>query len=352
MLVGTSGAGAVTGASGTPGSSGIAGGAGIKGTSGTTGSGSIAGASGSTGAAGAAGADAAAGTAGAGAAGSGDGEPDVACTGDKGAPAVVQSYTQMGKGPSGPTPIVIETEPTLAGYTIYRPKDLTEKYPQFVFMDGSCNLEGVGAFSEVLSEIASYGFITIVVGNPTSSGSEALSTDPKSMLKPLDWLYTENDRPCSKYYHKVLKNKAAASGQSCGGVHALGAGKDPRVATVVPMNSGLTGMSADAQSVLSALHGSVAYLIGGSSDLAYSPAQGDYPALPKTLPAWYGNFGNVGHFYIFGQDNGGEFGRVAVAWLRWQLKDETGADTKGLFVGANCGLCSGTDWVVKSQNLN
>jgi hypothetical protein len=107
-------------------------------------------------------------------------------------------------------------------------------------MDGSCNLEGVGAFSEVLSEIASYGFITVVVGNPTSSGSEALSTDPKSMLKPLDWLYTENERPCSKYYHKILKNKAAASGQSCGGVHALGAGKDPRVATVVPMNSGLT----------------------------------------------------------------------------------------------------------------
>jgi hypothetical protein len=265
---------------------------------------------------------------------------------------MVQSYTQQGKAPSGPIPIVIETEPTLAGYTIYRPKDLTEKYPQFVFMNGGCMLEGVGAFSEVLSEVASYGFIVIVVGSPTAGGSEALSTDPTSMLKPLDWLYTENDRPCSKYYHKILKDKAAMSGQSCGGVHAIGAGKDPRVATVVPMNSGLSGMATNSQAALSALHGSIAYLIGGTSDIAYSPADSDYPALPKTLPAWYGNFGNVGHYYIFGQDNGGEFGRVTVAWLRWQLKGETGAGTKDLFVGTSCGLCSGTDWVIKSQNLN
>jgi hypothetical protein len=248
-------------------------------------------------------------------------------------------------------PIVIETEPTLPGYTIYRPQDLKERYPQFVFMNGGCMLEGVGAFSEVLSEIASYGFIAITVGSPTAGGSETLSTDPKSMLKPLDWLYAENDRACSKYYHKVLKDKAAMSGQSCGGVHAIGAGKDPRVATVIPMNSGLSGMTTDAQAALNALHGSIAYLIGGQSDIAYSPAQGDYAALPKTLPAWYGNFGNVGHYYIFGQDNGGEFGRVAVAWLRWQLKGETGPDTKDMFVGTGCGLCSGTDWVVKSQNL-
>jgi hypothetical protein len=287
----------------------------------------------------------------AGASGSGDGEVDVACTGDKGAAAVVQTYTQQGKGPSGPLPTVIETEPTLPGYTLYRPKDLKEKYPQFVFMNGSCALEGVGAFSEILAEVASYGFIAVVVGNPTASGSESLTTDPTSLLKPLDWLYTENDRPCSKYYHKILKNKAAASGQSCGGVHALGAGKDPRVATVVPLNSGLTGMSTDSQTVLSALHGSVAYLIGGSSDLAYSPAEGDYKALAKTLPAWYGNLGNVGHYYIFDKDNGGEFGRVTVAWLRWQLRGETGPDTDGLFLGTSCGLCSGTDWVIKSQNL-
>jgi hypothetical protein len=113
-------------------------------------------------------------------------------------------------------------------------------------------------------------------------------------------------------------------------------------------------MSADSATVLGALHGSVAYLIGGSSDLAYSPAQGDYTALPKTLPAWYGNFKNVGHYYVFtdGQDNGGEFGRVTVGWLRWQLKGETGPGTKDLFVGASCGLCGGTDWVIKSQNLN
>jgi hypothetical protein len=321
------------------------------GKTGTTGQGGKVVTAGKGGQGGKAGTTGTAGNSGGGTAGSGGNEKDEPCTGDKGADAVVQSYTQQGQPPSGPIPIVIETEPTLAGYTIYRPKELKEKYPQFVFMDGSCTLEGVGAFSEILSEVASYGFIAVVVGNPVASGMEAMGTDPTSMLKPLDWLYSENDRPCSKYYHKILKNKAASSGQSCGGVHAIGAGTDPRVATVVPMNSAVTGMATGSQAALDALHGSIAYLIGGSSDMAYTPSQGDWPALPASLPAWYGNFGNVGHYYVFGQDNGGEFGRVAVAWLRWQLKGETGADTKGLFVGASCGLCSGTDWVIESRNL-
>ncbi len=290
VAVGASGSGGVPGAAATSGSSGVAGRGGSIGASGTTDSGGISGASGSSGVA-VAGSGAAAAGAGAGAAGSGEGESDVACTGDKGADATVQTYTQEGKAPSGPTPIVIETEPTLAGYTIYRPKDLTEKYPQFVFMNGGCMLEGVGAFSEVLSEVASYGFIVVTVGNPAGGGSETLSTDPTSMLKPLDWLYVENDRPCSKYYHKVLMDKAAMSGQSCGGVHAIGAGKDPRVATVVSMNSGLTGMATNSQAALTALHGSIAYLIGGQSDIASSPAQSDYAALPKSLPAWYGDLG-------------------------------------------------------------
>jgi cellulase/cellobiase CelA1 len=57
---------------------------------------------------------------------------------------------------------------------------------------------------------------------------------------------------------------------------------------------------------------------------------------------------NVGHGGTYDQANGGEFGRVAVLYLKWRLKDDTAAGTT--FVGASCGLC-GTQWTVQQKNL-
>jgi hypothetical protein len=57
---------------------------------------------------------------------------------------------------------------------------------------------------------------------------------------------------------------------------------------------------------------------------------------------------NVGHGGTYGQTNGGEFGRVAVLYLKWRLKGDTTAGTN--FVGSNCGLCH-TQWQVQQKNL-
>jgi hypothetical protein len=49
--------------------------------------------------------------------------------------------------------------------------------------------------------------------------------------------------------------------------------------------------------------------------------------------------------------NGGEFGRVGLGWLNWQLKGD--ANAKKMFVGADCELCKPPSmWVVKKKMLD
>jgi hypothetical protein len=66
---------------------------------------------------------------------------------------------------------------------------------------------------------------------------------------------------------------------------------------------------------------------------------------------FYGNL-PVGHYATYAEDNGGEFARVGIGWLRWQLQGEMGAEGAGMFQGADCGLCKGTMWTVKKKNMD
>ena len=57
----------------------------------------------------------------------------------------------------------------------------------------------------------------------------------------------------------------------------------------------------------------------------------------------------MGHGGTYGQPNGGEFGKVAVAWLKWQLKGDKTAEK--LFSGPDCGLCKDTKWEYKKKKM-
>jgi hypothetical protein len=49
------------------------------------------------------------------------------------------------------------------------------------------------------------------------------------------------------------------------------------------------------------------------------------------------------------QPNGGEFGKITMAWLKWQLKlDET---AQKMFAGPGCGLCKDTDWKFEKKRI-
>ncbi|MGV9213724.1 cellulose binding domain-containing protein [Micromonospora sp. RB23] len=244
-------------------------------------------------------------------------------------------------GGSGPYPADYETSASLANHTIFRPQTLpSERLPIFVWGNGGCSANGLSQ-GNFLREIASHGFLAIANGAPNGSGS----TNSQMLTQSIDWAIAENSRQGSKYFNKIDTTKVAVAGFSCGGLEAYAVSNDPRVTTTGIFSSGLLNDADDYQ--LRRLTKPIAYFIGGPSDIAYPNAIDDWGKLPSTLPAFMGNL-NVGHGGTYDQTNGGEFGRVAVLYLKWRLKGDTTAGAN--FVGPNCGLCR-TQWTVQQKNL-
>jgi hypothetical protein len=311
---------------------------------------------------------------------------------------------------SGPYSAIIEGDPGLADQTIYRPENLKafsqkNALPVVAWGNGGCANSST-FYAPFLAEIASQGFLVIAIGpftpGETSNrggggmgGGTGSSTKSEQLLQALDWATAENKRKDSKYYQKLDPTKFAVFGHSCGGLQALEVSPDPRVSTVLVMDSGIFGpggapkmgtpqggapkipapqgaavpggappaggpreggapkmqamggaMSVG-KDVLQKLHTPVIYIIGGEKDIAYPQAIDDFAKIDK-VPVAIANF-DVGHGGTYSQPNGGEFGRVATAWLKWQLKkDETAGK---MFSGQSCGLCKDDKWKFEKKKI-
>lgn len=255
--------------------------------------------------------------------------------------AVGATPADAATGGSGPYPADYETSSSLSNHTVYRPQSLpSELMPIFVWGNGGCAANGTGQIN-FLREISSYGFLVIANGAPNGSGS----TSSQMLTQSIDWAFAENSRSGGKYYGKLDTSHVAVGGWSCGGLEAYAVSNDSRITTTLIFSSGLLNDGDDYQ--LKRLTKPIAYFIGGSSDIAYPNAIDDWGKLPSGLPAFMGNL-NVGHGGTYDQTNGGEFGRVAVLYLKWRLKGDTTAGAN--FVGSDCGLCR-TQWQVQQKNL-
>ena len=124
----------------------------------------------------------------------------------------------------------------------------------------------------------------------------------------------------------------------------------PRVATVGIWNSGLFEDARNA-AIYAGIHGSVIIVTGGESDIAYANGKRDFEVMPARIPVFYGVHPSVGHGGTYNQDNGGPFGVVAVAWLKWQLQGDTSAAGRGYFVGNDCGICKDAGWQIDARAL-
>jgi hypothetical protein len=244
-------------------------------------------------------------------------------------------------GGSGPYPADHETSAGLPNHTVYRPQSLpSERLPLVVWGNGGCAANGTAQVN-FLREISSHGFLVIANGAPNGSGS----TNAQMLTQSIDWAFAENSRSGSKYFGRVDTGRVAVAGFSCGGLEAYAVSADPRITTTMIFSSGLLNDADDYQ--LRRLTKPIAYFIGGPSDIAYPNAVDDWGKLPAGLPAFMGNL-NVGHGGTYDQTNGGEFGRVAVLYLKWRLKGDNTAGSQ--FVGPNCGLCR-SQWQVQQKNL-
>jgi hypothetical protein len=292
------------------------------------------------------------------------------------APAITKLTTvdvqPSGAAPTGPFAVVVEHDPGLATHTIYRPRELSpDEHPVLVWGEGGCAKNGL-MFPEYLSEIASHGFVVIADGPPIArpAGGPGAGGGPPpgggdgggppadrftmvngtALVAALDWLEAESKKRGSRFHGKVNVERVAAMGMSCGGLMSYGASNDPRVATVGVWNSGLFEDERNA-AIYAGIHGSVIIVTGGESDIAYANGKRDFEVMPPRIPVFYGVHPSVGHGGTYNQDNGGPFGRVAVAWLKWQLQGDTSAAGRGYFAGADCGLCKDTGWQVGARAL-
>lgn len=311
------------------------------------------------------------------------------------APAWVPHDQPLG---SGRFPAVTLSDPGLPTHTLYRPRDLaalgSEKLPLVVWGNGACVNTG-NRYRQFLSEIASHGFLSIAIGpirgpeaESSRSGSavrgdpaagsvaavmaaggrlpaptpEARVTPPYTMANQLadaiDWAMAENARAGSPLAGRIDTTRVAVMGHSCGGVQAIDAARDPRVTAYGVWNSGLFPDDARSWSVAGARVGKrdlplirkpAIYISGQSTDVAFRNADDDFARIEgaPVVRAWLAGSGHGG---TYREALGGAYGRVAVAWLSWQLKGDAKAAAE--FTGVTCGLCARPGWNVRRKGLD
>jgi dienelactone hydrolase len=267
-----------------------------------------------------------------------------------------------GAGGSGPYQAIVIGEPTLPTHATYRPKDLSLfgkdlKLPIVLWGNGG-GANSSSSYSRFLTEIASHGFLVVAIGpvkgaakDRKGAGGKGGRTKSSQLLDGLNWAIAQN-KGNGDYKGKLDTKKVAAMGHSLGGLQALEVSTDPRITTTVCWNSGVLGGGRSfgpkvSRADLNKLHGPLAYFNGGRKDIATPNAEADFQAI-KSLPVFFASC-DVGHGGTFGRPNGGVYGEVGVAWLKWQLKGDR--EAAKLFLGDPPGLAGDKRWTVKAKNL-
>ena len=263
---------------------------------------------------------------------------------------------------TGPFPAIKEEIATLPDHVVYRPADLAKlgstKLGLYLFGNPGCSNDGA-SYRLHLLEIASHGYLVIAPGRiRTGPGATARGggpyTETKELTVALDWALKQNTNAASPFRGRIDPNAIAVSGSSCGGQQAIEVAADPRIKTLVIMNSGLFNDAKRAASthrpktMLEAIHSPTLYILGGEKDRAYVNGMDDFARINR-VPVVVANLLGADHGGTYWEPNGGRAAAAAVAWLDWQLRGDTRAAK--MFVGKNCGLCVDAAWKIEKKGV-
>ena len=175
--------------------------------------------------------------------------------------------------------------------------------------------------------------------------------DPEGLKQALEWAIAQNADKNSPYYGKLDIDNIAAAGMSCGGLQALHMLDDARIKTIMVMNSGFFGSeeSEDKASLAKMKQKSVIWILGGSTDIAWENGNDDFKRMSGSMPACLVSLDGIGHGGTYMQPNGGDYAKVAGAWLKWWLKGDKEAST--MFTGAEPGVSKMAGWTIERKNI-
>jgi pimeloyl-ACP methyl ester carboxylesterase len=182
-----------------------------------------------------------------------------------------------------------------------------------------------------------------------------LASKSSQLIDAINWAVAENKRKDSPYYNKLDTDQIAVMGMSCGGIQTYAVATDPRIKLLGIWNSGILNtppagnapvMEDVRKDQLEKLHSPIFYVTGDKSDIAHENGMDDFKRLTKVSSIHMYRDG-IGHGGTYSQPNGGEFAKVAVALLEWQLKGNK--ESAKMFLGADCGLCQDPNWHVSKK---
>ena len=186
--------------------------------------------------------------------------------------------------------------------------------------------------TSLLRYVASHGYIIVAANNRYVGDGEA-------QKMALNFMFAENEKADSKFFHKMDLTKVGAMGHSQGSGGTSAASSDARINTVILWNGGAQANKP--------------YLaVSGERDIGDtgSPTTLSNPVNAAPRPAAYVYFHHV-PMTIAMQPTGGSAGHLtlmmeperveefALAWFDMMLKQKP--EAKAMFIGDTCTLCDG-----------
>ena len=188
-------------------------------------------------------------------------------------------------------------------------------------------------------------------GMPGGMGGGMSMGDPEGLKQALEWALAQNSDKESPYYQKLDVENIAAAGMSCGGLQALHMLDDARIKTILVMNSGFFGTTETEEkaSLARMKQKSVIWILGGSTDIAWENGNDDFKRMSGTMPACLVSLDGIGHGGTYMQPHGGDYAKVATAWLNWWLKNDKESST--MFTGNEPGVGKMEGWMIERKNI-
>lgn len=224
--------------------------------------------------------------------------------------------------------------------TIYRPRTLGEndlKHPIILWGNGTGT--SPSGYSALLNHWASHGFV-VAAANTTNAGSG------QEMIACLDYLVEQNGRSSGTYAGKLNLDTVGASGHSQGGGGSIMAGQDSRVTATAPFQPYVLGLG-HSRASQSNQNGPMFLMTGSADTLAGSAANGRPVFSNANVPVFWGELQGASHFVP--AFNGGGYRGPSTAWYRYHLMGDKNAEN--VFYGADCTLCTSSDWKVQKKGI-